>query len=191
MQVHSCSGGIHPRYLKIATEIANCAMRGVRGDYDSLAMGVEDYTSELVLRAWLSVSRWRARPDFFTKTPDDELRYVCRSLWSKVHTFERNRYRKGRMAARVYFTEEHAGIDASFEDRAMARETLKLLKARLAPREWGILCEEAATSRKEYPALLGVMRRFKKKSRKAIESLSEIRINGVRCTEGFRFEACH
>lgn len=129
------------RYLRLARVVAGTMMRDVAGHLDHAGMDHQDYTHELVIHAWQKLDAWRASPRV-SQGPKAEYKYVAKCVWNRARSFIRSRI----FAARVRTwgsVADTAFVDATFEDRAICRQTLRLLRGRLSPVEWQILCQVA------------------------------------------------
>lgn len=135
-------GGVLEEYRSIARQVSHCIMRDVLGDIDALAMGRDDYEHELVTHAWVCLLDWRTGSRA-AHGPQAEHRYVCKCIWNRAKSFVRSRLRAHRRAHMVMLTEARGGLDESFEERAIVRQTLRMLRARLRPKDWRVLCQIA------------------------------------------------
>lgn len=129
-------------YRQVAKQVACCIMRDVNGDVDAAAKGRDDYEYELVTHAWLRLIEWHNGPRA-DRSPDDERRYIYKCIWNKARSFVRVRVRNLRHMPTAQLTDLAVPLDESFEERAMCRQTLRMLKARLEPQDWLLLCQIA------------------------------------------------
>lgn len=102
-----------------------------------------DYEAMLQEKAWGTALGFRSKD---AKAPEkDEVRYVCRSMWNELRSFQRSR---GRAEAR--HADLHVDIDDNvgefnpssemqdIEDRIAAREAVRRLQKELRPDDWAL-----------------------------------------------------
>lgn len=145
MQMIPMTGKEVARYRRITGQIAHCIMRDVAGDIDTMSKGRDDYAHELFVRAWIALDRWRSKADMLCQGSTAEHRYICKCIWNKARTFERSRLSAQRCIPTVFLTESRGGLDTEFEERAIARQTLRMLRMRLELRDWRVLCQIAVS----------------------------------------------
>lgn len=171
------------RYRRIVREVTHCIMRDISGDLDNQAKGRDDYEYELLTHAWLKLVEWRAGPRA-TQGPTAEHKFVCKCIWNQAREFERWRLRKRRCAPMVNLTETRMGLDTGFEDRAIARQTLRMLRMRLEPRDWEMLCQVAVAEGYSLEKTRRKHQRLKNRARKNAFRVSLFLENGIRSVEG-------
>jgi hypothetical protein len=130
-------------YGQIASKIAGCLMRGVRGDLDTEANTGDDYKQDLFLVAWSAFRKWRLSPSRCVLGLKHEHRYICKALWNRADEIAKARLRRSRKITMLPLIEDCDLLDYEFEYRAMVRQTLELLKRRLHPRDWCVLSDIA------------------------------------------------
>lgn len=131
------------RYSRLMRQLSRCMMRGQIGAVDALSMGVEDYEAALTLRVWVAFHEWRGNLERVRQGPGAEHKFLCRSIWNEARLYRRRRSSCLRNLPVVPLADWHFDRDESFEERVMARETLRLLRSKIPEHEWDVLCQIA------------------------------------------------